>query len=197
MRYSQRLFQVCFYFYFFLNLFFATHSKMLKCPNWEKCQKTFNNKVKQGNHYKNCLVDRICLKCTTNPVFKSESGFMFSFTYLFFTWKMFPIFNNLGMYLSSHCSLRSSCSCSLCNNYSCTNIYTRKCTCWKISGGRGRSLLCGCCRYGTWGKGSCCQWRRRHPDQSRVGGWLCQTGKFLKSFTLLNYMMVNFEICHL
>ncbi|XP_046635979.1 uncharacterized protein LOC124314684 [Daphnia pulicaria] len=50
---------------------------MFPCPNFAKCLKTFETKAKQSNHYKNCLIDRICHRCVSKPVFKSESGFRY------------------------------------------------------------------------------------------------------------------------
>ncbi len=58
-------------------VFVYIDSKMFPCPNFAKCLKTFETKAKQSNHYKNCLIDRICHRSVSKPVFKSESGFRY------------------------------------------------------------------------------------------------------------------------
>ncbi|XP_046641435.1 uncharacterized protein LOC124326575 [Daphnia pulicaria] len=48
---------------------------MHPCENFKFCGRTFEKRLKMHNHYKNCMIERVCPICRTRPRFKSESGF--------------------------------------------------------------------------------------------------------------------------
>lgn len=45
------------------------------CENFKFCGRTFEKRLQMHNHYKNCMIERVCPICRTRPSFKSESGF--------------------------------------------------------------------------------------------------------------------------
>lgn len=143
-------------------LFCELFSKMFKHPNFVKCQRSFPTKVKKGNISKNCFINRIgllcvlqnrCLRASLDPVkmrdCKNPQGICLTFFInWFFTQTIFLIFKNLGLDISSHCSLRSRLSRFYFNwiNYSCTYwtcscVFSWNYACWKFQGSRGWSFF--------------------------------------------------------